>query len=107
MPKSYDVTTKELVTQFPLDLLHFAGLRAKAAEVLTTDLSTISTEADYALRVQIDALLFYIAHFEFQASYDADLDERVLRYNVFCATCIGWRCKASCFCCARKPTGRK
>ena len=65
----HDVTTKELVEFHPPDW------------VVDADLATLSFEADKVLRVD-DPLGAYILHLDFQSSYDATFDWRVIRYNM-------------------------
>ena len=79
MPKPFDVSTKELVEFSPPDWLR-AGLPSEAAEGMDADLATVSTEADRV--VHVTAPDEYLAHFEFQSSFDASLLSRTLRYNV-------------------------
>nr|MDQ2731448.1 DUF4351 domain-containing protein [Armatimonadota bacterium] len=56
------------------------GLEAEDVEVINSDLSTITTEADKIIRV--NRPWPYIGHVELQASYKADVPGRALRYNV-------------------------
>ncbi len=81
----FDTTTKHLIEGGPRDWLTLAGLPVSpapdAVTVVDAELSTVTTAADKLLRVAgPDGP--YVAHVEFQASADADLDHRVLVYNV-------------------------
>ena len=48
--------------------------------VIDADVSTVTAAADKVLRV--DEPEPWVLHLEFQASYDAALSQRILRYNV-------------------------
>ena len=86
MPQRYDATVKRLVERHPADWLAFAGLPAgTAVTVEEADVSAVTAAADKVLRVEGPAP--YIAHLEFQSGPDADLDRRVLLYNVL----LRWR----------------
>lgn len=80
MSKPYDATTKQLVEAEPQAWLRYLGLTGEAVSVVEADLATVTAEADRVLRV--DGPTSYIAHLEFQASYDRTMAERMLRYNV-------------------------
>lgn len=81
MAKEFDATLKQLVDARPEDWLALAGLPVgSAVDVTDADLSTISVAADKVFRVE--ASQRYIAHLEFQASYDVNFDLRVLMYHV-------------------------
>lgn len=67
----------------PQAWLEYAGLAVGSpvrVTVMETDLATVTAEADRVLRV--DQAAPYLAHLEFQASYDPTLGKRLLRYNV-------------------------
>jgi predicted transposase YdaD len=82
--KRFDATIKGLVEAYPADWLAFAGLPAATAlEVVDADVSSVSAAADKVIRVPTP----YIAHIEFQASADVELDARMLLYNVL----LRWR----------------
>jgi predicted transposase YdaD len=84
--KEYDVTFKHLVEAHPAEWLALSQLPAgKVIEVRDADLSTVSAAADKVLLVQADPA--YVAHLEFQAGIDRDLDLRALLYNVM----LRWR----------------
>ena len=80
MPKPFDATTKHLVESRPGDWLEYAGLIRAEVEVVDADLSTITAAADRVLRIK--APNPQLVHLEFQASYDREMGERLLRYNV-------------------------
>lgn len=80
MPKPFDATTKQLVAIQPEAWLGYLGLSGAPVEVIEADLATVTAEADQVLRVA--APVPYLAHLEFQASYDPAMGRRLLRYNV-------------------------
>lgn len=81
MTAQYDATTKHLIELAPQDWLALCGHDVRApVRMVDSDLSTITTIADKVVRVEQSAP--WIAHFEFQASYDRDIGLRLLRYNV-------------------------
>lgn len=81
MPKPFDTATKFLVEEYPAAWLELLGLAVDGPlEVIDADLSTVQAEADKVLR--IGGNVPWIAHLEFQTTYDAQLPGRVLRYNV-------------------------
>lgn len=85
MAKQFDVALKTLVHAHTADWLAFAGLPVgSSTRVIEADLSTISSAADKVIRVEGDQP--YIAHLEFQSGQDADLDGRMLLYNVLLRT---------------------
>ena len=81
MAQLFDITLKHLLEAHPADCLRLVGLPTAAAiDVIDADLATVSAEADKVFRVNDRPP--WVMHFELQASYDADLAERTLRYNV-------------------------
>jgi predicted transposase YdaD len=80
MPGPFDVTTKHLVALRPTDWLAYTGVSPSPVEVLSVDLATVTSEADQVLRVRGDRP--WLLHLEFQAGYDAEMDERLLVYSV-------------------------
>ncbi|HEY3244011.1 MAG TPA: hypothetical protein VGM03_11750 [Phycisphaerae bacterium] len=84
MSKPFDAATRRLLEADPKAWLDYAGLPGGAAELIDMNLTTVTAEADRVLRVETREP--YLAHFEFQSTYETDLDERVLRYNalLFC-----------------------
>ncbi|MDB5171499.1 MAG: hypothetical protein JWN51_272 [Phycisphaerales bacterium] len=86
MAKAYDATMKHLVEAHPADWLAFARMPAAAVmEVIDADVSSVGMAADKVVRVMAPDP--YIAHLEFQSGADADMDRRVLFYNVL----LRWR----------------
>jgi predicted transposase YdaD len=79
--KPFDAATKQLVELSPGDWLAYLGLSGSGAELIEAEVSTVAAQADRVLRVQSEPSP-YLAHVEFQASYAADMGERMLRYNV-------------------------
>lgn len=80
MPGPFDVTTKHLVALRPADWLNYAGVAPSPVELLSVDLSTVTSEADQVLRVMGERP--WLMHLEFQSGYDAEMDERLLVYSV-------------------------
>lgn len=81
MAQPFDVTLKHLLESHPADCLRLAGLATSAAiNVIDADLATVIAEADKVFR--INERRPWLMHFEAQASYDSDLPQRMLRYNV-------------------------
>lgn len=88
MAKRYDAAIKHLVEAHPADWLAFAGLPAATQlKVIDADISTVGAAADKV--IQVLAPEPYLAHLEFQSSADAELDGRILLYNVL----LRWRHK--------------
>jgi predicted transposase YdaD len=85
MSKPFDVTSKHLFENHPRDWLTLVGWPVPPTDagvtMVDTDLSTVSSAADKLVRVEIEPTP-YLAHVEFQTSGDADLDNRMLLYNV-------------------------
>lgn len=89
MAKQFDVASKHLIESRPLDWLKLAGFPVPALEsdvsIVDADLSSVMTlSADKLIRVDHTPGSSgpYLAHIEFQSSADAELDSRVLLYNV-------------------------
>lgn len=81
MAQPFDVTLKDLLETHPADCLRLAGIVTDAPiTVIDADLATVSAEADKVFRIEEPQP--WLMHFEPQASYDAGLPERMLRYNV-------------------------
>src|SRR5258708_3850408 len=81
MPKRFDATLKHLPADFPRDWGRFGGAPKSApVTVIDADVSVVTAAADKVLR--IDEPDPWLLHFEFQASYDATLSQRLLQYNV-------------------------
>jgi len=81
MPHAFDAASKHMIQAHPADWLALAGLPiGTSVQMVDADLSAVSTAADKLIRV--DGPVPYVAHFEFQASADSELDQRVLAYNV-------------------------
>ena len=80
MAKPYDSTSKFLVDEFPRDWLALAGLPTDdPVELVDTNLSTITAEADRVIRVAAESP--WLAHIELQTSRDPRLACRLFRYN--------------------------
>lgn len=80
MAKPYDAATKALVDHAPADWVRLFGLPVgDNVSVMDADLATITAEADRVIHVHGEPE--YLLHLEFQASYDATMGERLLRYN--------------------------
>jgi predicted transposase YdaD len=81
VPQPFDITLKHLLEAHPADCLRLIGLSTAArVEAIDADLATVMAEADKVLCVHDSPP--WLVHLELQASYDANLPERVLRYNV-------------------------
>lgn len=81
MAKEYDALARMLLENHPLDWLNLFGLGGgRPARVINSDLSTLTAEADKVL--WIEAPEPWIVHVEVQTSYQTDLPQRLLRYNV-------------------------
>ncbi len=81
MSKPFDPTLKQLVETRPRDGLTYVGLAVTGpVAVIDADLSTISAEADKVIHVGGDHP--WLAHIEFQTSYERLIGDRLLRYNV-------------------------
>lgn len=80
-PRGYDATLKHLVEARPAEWLTYLGLpTGTRIGAVDADVSSVSAAADKVLRVEGNEP--YIAHLEFQSGLDADLDRRMLLYNV-------------------------
>jgi hypothetical protein len=81
MAKPFDATTKDLLEADPAAWMAYLGLHPQGTvEVIDSDLSTVTTEADKVFRV--DGPESYLVHVEMQSSADTTLPRRLLRYNV-------------------------
>ena len=81
MAQPFDVTLKHLLEAHPADCLRLVDLPTNAPiDVIDADLATVSAEADKVFRV--GEPWPWLMHFELQVSYDAELPQRMLRYNV-------------------------
>lgn len=79
--KPYDATLKHLVESRPVEWLAYLGLPLGTnVGVVDAELSSVTAAADKVLKV--DGPAPYIAHLEFQSGVDAELDRRMLLYNV-------------------------
>jgi hypothetical protein len=78
MAKTFDATTRSYLEKHPADWSTAFGLAAGAKlQVVNSDLSTITTEADKVLLVE--GLIRWLIHFELQTRNDPRLPLRVLR----------------------------
>ena len=81
MVKPFDTALKHLLEAHPADYLRLVDLPTNSPiDVIDADLATVSAEADKVLRINDRAP--WLMHFELQASYDGELPQRMLRYNV-------------------------
>src|SRR5690242_19036472 len=81
MSKPFDATLKHLPEYYPQDWARLVGVPESApVTVIDADVPTVTAAADKVLRV--DESDPWLLHLEFQASYDAALSQRLLRYNV-------------------------
>lgn len=81
MPKPYDDAMKKLVGGNPQDLVSWVLPGAQFGKQLPFELSVENIYADGLLQVSLDGNEF-LAHIEFQSSYDGHIGERLLEYNV-------------------------
>ena len=78
--RPFDTTLRQLVRADPRAWLALAGWPTMAAvELLDTNVSALRAEVDAAIRV--DDPSPWVAHLEFQSSYDPDLPDRVDHYS--------------------------
>ncbi|QEH36074.1 hypothetical protein OJF2_46340 [Aquisphaera giovannonii] len=81
MAKPFDAILREIFGEAPGPLLEVLLRRPVGpARVQSAELSTVTAEADSVIRV--DEPEPWLAHVEFQTSYDPALPLRMLRYNV-------------------------
>src|SRR6266566_1685304 len=81
MPKPYDDAMKKLVGGNPQDLVSWVIPGAQFGKQLPFELSVENIYADGLLQATLDGKEF-LAHIEFQSSYDGRIGERLLEYNV-------------------------
>jgi hypothetical protein len=80
MDKPYDALARMLLEAHPTDWLALFGLGQGApVQVVNSDVSTVTAEADKVLLIEAPAP--WIVHVEVQSSYKTDLPRRLLRYN--------------------------
>jgi predicted transposase YdaD len=80
MAKPFDATTKDLLEIDPAAWMAYLGLHPQGTvEVIDSDLSTITAEADKVFRVVGPES--YLVHVEVQSSSDPTLPRRLFRYN--------------------------
>ena len=87
MPKPYDAATKFLVEMEPEAWPVYVGLPPAPADIISADLSTVTSDADKVIRV--NAVPPYLLHVEFHAGPNEDLAYRTLHSNVL----LGYRHK--------------
>ncbi|HEX5102982.1 MAG TPA: DUF4351 domain-containing protein [Pirellulaceae bacterium] len=81
MPKDFDATTRHLLEVDPRAWLEYVGVPTTAPiEIINSDLSTITTEADKVIRIA-DADP-WLVHLELQSTYEQPLALRLARYNL-------------------------
>lgn len=73
----YDVVMKRMVEADPVGLLRLVGLDGESAQPFNAEMSTISPQADYVLKVTNPD---YLAHVEFVSTYKADAGRKMLLY---------------------------
>lgn len=79
--KRFDSLTRPLLENHPLDWLALFGLASgERVSVVDSNLSTITAEADKVLLVEAPER--WIVHVEVQSTYQSELPQRLLRYNV-------------------------
>lgn len=87
MPKAFDSTIRFLQTTSPDSWAALLGLEGSKVTLCNTDLSTISSAADFVMLLELDGKSG--EHIESQASYDAAMGERTLLYNVLARKSLG------------------
>ncbi len=98
MPGPFDTTTKYLVQTYPRDWLGRFGLASSARlELLDADLATVNPLADKIIRVDEPAP--WLAHLEFQSTYDAAMGSVWQSTICCCMDDTGCRPEA-CWCCS-------
>lgn len=81
MSKDFDATTRYLLEVDPRAWLEYVGIETTAPiEIINSDLSTITTEADKVIRIA--AAEPWLVHLELQSTYEAALPLRLARYNL-------------------------
>jgi predicted transposase YdaD len=81
LSRPFDATTKELLEAHPEPWLRLLlGTDVGRVSVLNADLSTITTEADKVLRVDVPEP--WLVHVEFQSRHDLTLPLWLQRYNL-------------------------
>src|SRR6266571_7306090 len=81
MPKPYDDAMKRLVGGNPQDLVSWVIPGVQFGKQLPLELGVENIYADGLLQATLDGKEF-LAHIEFQSSYDGRIGERLLEYNV-------------------------
>jgi predicted transposase YdaD len=80
LDKPYDALARMLLEAHPADWLALLGLgRDAPVQVVNSDVSTVTAEADKVLLIEAPAP--WIVHVEVQTSHKTDLPRRLLRYN--------------------------
>jgi hypothetical protein len=80
MAKRFDAVTRSILEKHPVNWAAIDDLvRGAAVDVINSDLSTLTTEADKVLRV--NGPKPWLIHVEFQTRHDRKLPLPVLRYN--------------------------
>jgi hypothetical protein len=87
MPKAFDSTIRFLQTIAPQSWATLLGLKASKVTLCNTDLSTVSSAADFIMLLELDGTSG--EHVESQASYEAAMGERTLFYNVLARKSLG------------------
>ena len=78
--KPFDATTKALIEINPHDWLEFFGFTATEYELISGDLSTVTTDADRLIHIKKPKEC--AVHQEIQSSAERRFPDRLLRYNV-------------------------
>jgi hypothetical protein len=80
VPGPFDTTTTYLVQTYPGDWLAFLGLDDDGPiEIVDASIATVSAEVDKVVKVGGPSP--WLAHLEFQSSYDTTIGQRLARYN--------------------------
>jgi hypothetical protein len=84
MPKPFDATLKDLVTQYPADWLALAGFSTTGpVEVLDADLSAVTAASDKVLLIREEPP--WLLHLEMESSYKAEMSEHLFWHHALLA----------------------
>ncbi len=79
MPQNYDTVCKRLVASDPMGFLQFAGYTATSCQLVSSQVTYRQGDADGVIRYGPP---YRLAHFELQSTYDPQMGERMLSYDV-------------------------
>ncbi len=79
MPQNYDTVCKRLIASDPMGFLQLAGYSATMCELVSSQVTYRQGDADGVIRY---GPRYRLAHFELQSTYDSQMGERMLSYDV-------------------------